>query len=133
MWRKDGVKFSCMSVEGAQNEWGSPHGEPYASAEQFVPAEIRPAGSVPDDWHWADARDTFIRYAQRRALGPSTASLVGAAEDRNSPCQRPGCRPTLIVPTPASKLQQAIRRQKAKSLTAFYLRLPYVSLMRRET
>ena len=54
----------------------------------LLPAPIRPAGSVPDDWHWAEARDTFIRYAQRRALGPSTASLVKAAVDRNIPWLR---------------------------------------------
>ncbi|ALN93150.1 cyanophycin synthetase [Lysobacter gummosus] len=54
----------------------------------LLPAEIRPAGSVPDDWEWESARDGFIRYAQRRALGPSTASLVRAAEERNIPWLR---------------------------------------------
>jgi cyanophycin synthetase len=34
------------------------------------------------------ARDGFIRYAQRRALGPSTASLVKAAEERGIPWLR---------------------------------------------
>ena len=34
------------------------------------------------------ARDDFIRYAQRRALGPSTASLVRAAEERDIPWLR---------------------------------------------
>ena len=34
---------------------------------------------------WAARRDAFIRYAQRRALGPSTASLVHAAERRGIP------------------------------------------------
>jgi len=43
---------------------------------------------VPDDWDWEEARDGFIRYAQRRALGPSTASLVRAAEERNIPWLR---------------------------------------------
>jgi cyanophycin synthetase len=37
---------------------------------------------------WGAARDEFIRYAQRRALGPSTASLVKAAEERNIPWLR---------------------------------------------
>ncbi len=54
----------------------------------LLPADIRPAGSVPDDWQWADARDSFIRYAQRRALGPSTASLVKAAVERDIPWLR---------------------------------------------
>ncbi len=54
----------------------------------LLPAEIRPADVVPDDWVWAEARDEFIRYAQRRALGPSTASLVKAAVDRDIPWLR---------------------------------------------
>ncbi|HST44414.1 MAG TPA: cyanophycin synthetase [Luteimonas sp.] len=45
-------------------------------------------GAVPDDWNWEAARDDFIRYAQKRALGPSTASLVRAAEERNIPWLR---------------------------------------------
>ena len=36
----------------------------------LLPAPIRPADSVPDDWSWQEARDEFIRFAQRRALGP---------------------------------------------------------------
>jgi len=51
----------------------------------LLPAELRPANTVPDDWNWPSARDNFIRYSQRRALGPSTASLVKAAETRNIP------------------------------------------------
>jgi cyanophycin synthetase len=54
----------------------------------LLPAELRPADVVPDDWNWDQARDEFIRYAQRRALGPSTASLVKAAEERNIPWLR---------------------------------------------
>ena len=54
----------------------------------LLPASVRPADSVPADWAWAEARDDYIRYAQRRALGPSTASLVKAAVDRNIPWQR---------------------------------------------
>ena len=54
----------------------------------LLPAEIRPADSVPEDWVWPTARDEFIRYAQRRALGPSTASLVKAADERNIPWLR---------------------------------------------
>ena len=52
------------------------------------PPALRTAGSVPDDWQWDTARDEFIRYAQRRALGPSTMSLVRAAEERGIPWLR---------------------------------------------
>jgi cyanophycin synthetase len=51
----------------------------------LLPKELQPKNSVPDDWNWDTARDDFIRYAQRRALGPSTASLVRAAEERGIP------------------------------------------------
>jgi cyanophycin synthetase len=54
----------------------------------LLPAAIRPADSVPADWNWREARDEFIRFAQRRALGPSTASLVRAAEQRGIPWLR---------------------------------------------
>lgn len=54
----------------------------------LLPARIRPEGSVPDGWNWEEARDEFIRFAQRRALGPSTSSLVRAAEHRGIPWLR---------------------------------------------
>ncbi|MEO6103024.1 MAG: cyanophycin synthetase [Pseudoxanthomonas sp.] len=54
----------------------------------LLPAELQPQGSVPGDWDWDTARVDFIRYAQRRALGPSTASLVRAAEERGIPWLR---------------------------------------------
>jgi cyanophycin synthetase len=54
----------------------------------LLPASIRPADSVPDGWNWQEARDEFIRFAQRRALGPSTSSLVRAAEHRGIPWLR---------------------------------------------
>ena len=54
----------------------------------LLPESIRPAGSVPEGWSWPAARDEFIRFAQRRALGPSTASLVRAAKDRGIPWLR---------------------------------------------
>src|ERR1700743_1733187 len=54
----------------------------------LLPAPLRPQGSVPDGWNWQEARDQFIRFAQRRALGPSTASLVRAAEARGIPWLR---------------------------------------------
>jgi cyanophycin synthetase len=54
----------------------------------LLPAELQPPGSVPEGWSWPEARDDFIRFAQRRALGPSTASLVRAAEARGIPWLR---------------------------------------------
>ncbi|MGV8931127.1 MAG: cyanophycin synthetase [Luteimonas sp.] len=54
----------------------------------LLPDDLRTPKSVPADWNWEEARDGFIRYAQRGALGPSTASLVRAAEERNIPWLR---------------------------------------------
>ena len=54
----------------------------------LLPEALRPPGSVPEGWNWPEARDDFIRFAQRRALGPSTASLVRAAEARDIPWLR---------------------------------------------
>ncbi len=75
--------------EYAQREEGIEAGElGLRLLSSLLPAEIRPKGSVPDDWDWPTARDAYIRYAQRRALGPSTASLVHAAEARDIPWLR---------------------------------------------
>ena len=54
----------------------------------LLPDSVRPTGSVPEGWNFPAARDQFIRFAQRRALGPSTASLVRAAEHRGIPWLR---------------------------------------------
>ncbi len=54
----------------------------------LLPAALQPPGSVPEGWTWLEARDEFIRFAQRRALGPSTAALVRAAENRGIPWLR---------------------------------------------
>ena len=54
----------------------------------LLPPSLRPPDSVPEGWAWQEARDDFIRFAQRRALGPSTASLVRAAEQRGIPWLR---------------------------------------------
>lgn len=51
----------------------------------LLPADIKPAGLPAVDWNFATERDDFIRYAQARAFGPSTASLVKAAEARGIP------------------------------------------------
>ena len=51
----------------------------------LLPDEIKVEDRPEADWDFAEERDRFIRYAQSRALGPSTASLVNAAEERNIP------------------------------------------------
>ena len=52
--------------------------------DSLLPVELRTNTSdAPFDF--ARERDTFIRFAQRRALGPSTASIVHAAEERGIP------------------------------------------------
>ncbi len=51
----------------------------------LLPPELQPKGAVPGDFDFAAERDEFIRFAQRRALGPSTMSLVRAAEERRIP------------------------------------------------
>src|SRR3954469_9814196 len=51
----------------------------------LLPGELRPADSVPAGFDFAAERDEFIRFAQRRALGPSTMALVRAAEERRIP------------------------------------------------
>ena len=54
----------------------------------LLPTAVRPQDAVPQEWHWAEARDEFIRFAQRRALGPSTAALIRAAERNDIPWLR---------------------------------------------
>ncbi len=54
----------------------------------LVPEELRTDQAPGHDWDFAEERDQFIRYAQRREFGPSTASLVKAAEERNIPWLR---------------------------------------------
>jgi cyanophycin synthetase len=51
----------------------------------LLPPELRPAGSIPEGFDFAIERDEFIRFAQLRALGPSTMALVRAAEERRIP------------------------------------------------
>ena len=51
----------------------------------LLPSEHRPDDAKLDDFDFAAERDDFIRFAQRRALGPSTAALVNAAKDRGIP------------------------------------------------
>ena len=54
----------------------------------LLPRDLQPKSAPGRDFDFAKERDDFIRYAQRRALGPSTASLVKAAEARDIPWLR---------------------------------------------
>jgi len=51
----------------------------------LLPNELQPAASVPQGFHFQRELESFIKFAQRRDLGPSTASLVRAAEERGIP------------------------------------------------
>jgi cyanophycin synthetase len=51
----------------------------------LLPENLKPSDAPAADWNFEEARDEYIRYAQRRAFGPSTASLVRAAEERDIP------------------------------------------------
>jgi cyanophycin synthetase len=52
----------------------------------LLPDEL--AAEKDDDFDFEEERDSFIRFAQRRTLGPSTAALVRAAEERDIPWLR---------------------------------------------
>ncbi len=51
----------------------------------LLPEALIPERFDPTEFHWEEERESFIRFAQRRAFGPSTAALVKAAEDRDIP------------------------------------------------
>ncbi len=56
--------------------------------EELIPEEVGPEGSVAEDWNFTEEYEKLVRWAQRKALGPSTASLVSAAEERDIPWLR---------------------------------------------
>ncbi|HET9064967.1 MAG TPA: cyanophycin synthetase [Gemmatimonadales bacterium] len=51
----------------------------------LLPSELQRTRDGEEPFDFPAERDAFIRFAQRRALGPSTASLVHAAEARGIP------------------------------------------------
>jgi len=53
--------------------------------QHLLPVELQPESIRKEEFDWEEERESFIRFAQRRALGPSTASLVRAAEERDIP------------------------------------------------
>ncbi|MFT5351089.1 MAG: cyanophycin synthetase [Gammaproteobacteria bacterium] len=56
----------------------------------LLPADLKVVldKEIEDDFDFAEERDEFIRFAQRKEFGPSTQSLVDAAEARNIPWLR---------------------------------------------
>jgi len=46
------------------------------------------SAAIDEDFNYQQERDEFIVFAQRKELGPSTASLVNAAEERGIPYLR---------------------------------------------
>lgn len=56
----------------------------------LMPAEVRKDldSKIDDDFDFQDELNAFIRFAQRKAFGPSTGSLVAAAEARDIPWLR---------------------------------------------
>ncbi len=54
----------------------------------LVPEDLRGGFAVPDGFSFEAALEAVIRGSQRRALGPSTASLVRAAIERDIPWLR---------------------------------------------
>jgi cyanophycin synthetase len=54
----------------------------------LLPASLRPEGSVDESFNFKAELNDLIAFAQARQLGPSTASLVRAAEARDIPWLR---------------------------------------------
>ena len=56
----------------------------------LLPAQLKEelSGELESGFDFEEERDDFIRFAQRKELGPSTASLVKAAEEREIPFLR---------------------------------------------
>ncbi len=56
----------------------------------LLPDSLKPAlaSEIDEDFDYEQAREEFIVFAQRKELGPSTASLVNAAEERGIPYLR---------------------------------------------
>ena len=79
--------------EYAQKEEGIAAGElALKLLDSLLPAGAAHRPRAPEDWDWDTARDDFIRYAQRRALGPV---------DRLAGARRRGTRHPVAAPEPA--------------------------------
>ncbi len=76
--------------------------------ENLLPAELAPAAADSDEvFDFVEEHEAYIRFAQRRALGPSTASLVRAAEERGIPWIR--LNPYSLVQFGHGKYQRRIQ------------------------
>jgi cyanophycin synthetase len=53
--------------------------------ESLLPSKLRREGVLPDGFDAKTEIRSLVEYAQKKQLGPSTASLVHAAEDRGIP------------------------------------------------
>ena len=51
----------------------------------LLPPSLRSGTALAEGWRFDSERDAFIRYTQRRALGPSTGAIVHEAESRDIP------------------------------------------------
>ena len=73
----------------AQDEVGLEAGElAIRLLHSLLPEELRKNLPADPDFDFTAEHEAFIRFVQRRALGPSTASLVEAAEERDIPWLR---------------------------------------------
>ena len=73
-----------MVYEYEQAEVGLEAGQlALALIHHLLPADLQPESAAKFDF--PHQRDSFIRFAQRRALGPSTGALVAAAKARDIP------------------------------------------------
>ncbi len=56
--------------------------------QSLLPENLRTDGLLPTEFEFTSEYEEFIRFAQRTAFGPSTASLIRAAEKRDIPWLR---------------------------------------------
>ncbi len=56
--------------------------------QSLLPENLRTDGLLPAEFDFASEQEEFILFAQRTAFGPSTASLIRAAEERDIPWLR---------------------------------------------
>ncbi|MCH7488570.1 MAG: acetate--CoA ligase family protein [Chloroflexi bacterium] len=84
----DGPGEYTMVYEYKQREVGLEAGElGWRLILHLLPSEVQEKldAEIEEDFDWEEERDSFIRFAQRKEFGPSTQSLVDAAEARGIP------------------------------------------------
>lgn len=84
----DGPGEYTMVYEYKQREVGLEAGElGRRLILHLLPSEVQEKldAEIEEDFDWEEERDSFIRFAQRKEFGPSTQSLVNAAEARGIP------------------------------------------------